>query len=123
MPLREIVVVHKDQQYLDDIKDFEHYIMEELRVRNVSLSTDEDGHGVVYKVKADWPVLGKKLRKDMGKVKNGLAAVSSAEVKKYIETKSIVVGGITLGEEDLQVRLSIEALHSNRFLGEPRYRP
>jgi isoleucyl-tRNA synthetase len=102
------VVVHKDQQYLDDIEDFEHYIKEELRVQKVSLSTDEDGHGVVYKVKADWPVLGKKLRKDMGKVKNGLSAVSSAEVKKYIETKSIVVGGITLGEEDLQVRLHLK---------------
>ena len=108
--MREIVVVHKDQQYLDDIKDFEHYIEEELRVQNVSLSTDEDGHGVVYKVKADWPVLGKKLRKNMGKVKNGLSAVSSAEVKKYLETKSIVVGGITLGEEDLQVCLPVKGL-------------
>jgi len=54
-------------------------------------------------VKADWPVLGKKLKKDMPKVKNGLDKVSSAEVKKFLETKSIVVGGITLREEDLQV--------------------
>lgn len=110
VPLREIVVVHKDQQYLDDIRDFEHYIKEELRVNSVSLSTDEDGHGVVYKVKADWPILGKKLRKDMPKVKKGLDNVSSAEVKNYIETKSIVVGGITLGEEDLQVRLNTKKI-------------
>jgi isoleucyl-tRNA synthetase len=103
VPLQDLVVVHKDQQYLDDVKAFEHYILEELRVEKLTLSTDEDGHGVVYKVKADWPILGKKLKKDMPKVKNALPLVSSAEVKKYLETKSIVVGGISLGEEDLQV--------------------
>jgi isoleucyl-tRNA synthetase len=97
--------VHKDQQYLDDVKDFEPYILEELRIQKLSLSTDEDGHGVLYKVKADWPILGKKLKKDMPKVKNALSSVSSLEVKKFLETKSIVVGGISLGEEDLQVRL------------------
>jgi isoleucyl-tRNA synthetase len=86
------------------VKDFERYIKEELRLEKLSLTTDEDGHGVLYKVKADWPVLGKKLKKDMPKVKNALAEVSSTEVKKFLETKSIVVGGITLGEEDLQVR-------------------
>ena len=103
VPLQDLIVVHKDQQYLDDINDFERYIKEELRLEKLSLTTDEDGHGVLYKVKADWPVLGKKLKKDMPKVKNGLDKVSSAEVKKFLETKSIVVGGISLGEEDLQV--------------------
>ena len=105
VPLRDLIIVHKDQQYLDDIKDFDHYIKEELRVQNLSFTTDEDGHGVVYKVKADWPVLGKKLKKDMPKVKNALALVSSAEVKEFMETKTITVGGIVLGEEDLQVPL------------------
>lgn len=96
-------MVHKDQQYLDDVKAFERYIKEELRLEKLTFSTDEDGHGVVYKVKADWPVLGKKLKKDMPKVKKALDLVSSAEVKKFLETKSITVGGVTLSKEDLQV--------------------
>jgi isoleucyl-tRNA synthetase len=74
-----------------------------LRLEKLTFSTDEDGHGVVYKVKADWPVLGKKLKKDMPNVKRALDLVSSAEVKVFLETKSITVGGVTLGEEDLQV--------------------
>jgi isoleucyl-tRNA synthetase len=111
VPLRDLIVVHKDQQYLDDVKDFDHYIKEELRVQNLSFTTDEDGHGVVYKMKADWPVLGKKLKKDMPKVKAALTLVSSAEVKKFLESKSIEVGGITLGEEDLQVRGIIAQSH------------
>lgn len=89
-----------------------------MRVQNLTLSTDEDGHGVLYKVKADWPVLGKRLKKDMPKVKNALASVSSADVKKYLETKSIVVGGISLGAEDLQVKFLNE--YSLTFQGHSR---
>jgi hypothetical protein len=39
----------------------------------------------------------------MPRVKKGLEEVSSHEVKRFLETNSIVVGGISLGEEDLQV--------------------
>jgi isoleucyl-tRNA synthetase len=92
------------------VKDFERYIKEELRLMKLTLSTDEDGHGVVYKVKADWPVLGKKLKSNMPKVKNALALISSSEVKKFVETKSIVVGGITLNEDDLQVLSSSSSI-------------
>lgn len=85
------------------MKAFEPYIKEELRLEKLTFTTDEDGHGVVYKLKVDWPVLGKKLKKDMPKVKKELSLVSSAQVKKFLESKSIIVAGITLGEEDLQV--------------------
>jgi len=103
VPLRDLIIVHKDPQYLEDVKELEHYVKEELRLQKLTYTTDEDGHGVVYKVKADWPVLGKKLKKDMPVVKKNLEKVTSQEVKQFLETKSIVVGGITLGEEDLQV--------------------
>jgi isoleucyl-tRNA synthetase len=103
VPLRDLIIVHKDPQYLEDVKELEHYVKEELRLQQLTYTTDEDGHGVVYKVKADWPVLGKKLKKDMPVVKKNLEKVTSQEVKQFLKTKSIVVGGITLGEEDLQV--------------------
>ena len=69
----------------------------------MTFTTDEDGHGVVYKLKVDWPVLGKKLKSSTKDVKQGLSSVSSAQVKRFLETKSIVVSGITLTDEDLQV--------------------
>jgi len=72
-------------------------------LEKLTFTTDEDSHGVVYKLKVDWPVLGKKLKKDMPKVKKELSLVSSSQVKKFLETKSITVAGIALGEEDLQV--------------------
>ena len=71
------------------------------------MTNDEEGHGVVYRLKVDWPVLGKKLKKEMPKVKQGLGLVSSTEAKEFLETKSITIAGLTLGEEDLQVFLYI----------------
>ncbi|RPB13621.1 hypothetical protein P167DRAFT_486046 [Morchella conica CCBAS932] len=102
-PLKTLVVIHKDQQYLDDIKSLESYITSELNVRDLVLSSDEDKYGVQYKAVADWPVLGKKLKKDLPKVKQALTKLTSAEVKKFVEDKEIVVGGITLVAEDLNV--------------------
>lgn len=67
------------------------------------LSSDEDKYGVEYKAVADWPVLGKKLKKDLPKVKQALTKLTSAEVKQFVQDKEIVVGGIKLLEEDLNV--------------------
>jgi len=102
-PLKTLVVIHPDQTYLDDVRSLESYITSELNVRDLILSADEEKYGVQYKVTADWPVLGKKLKKDLIKVKNALPSITSVEVKKFVQEKQIVVGGITLIEEDLVV--------------------
>lgn len=72
-------------------------------MRNLVFTSDEAKTGVKYKATADWPVLGKKLRKDMGKVKNGLPGLSSEDVKKYVETGTISVAGVPLVAGDLVV--------------------
>jgi len=71
-------------------------------------TSDEVASGVRYKAVADWAVLGKKLRKDLVKVKTALPDVPSDDVKQYVETGKIVVGGIGLVEGDLQVQRYIE---------------
>ncbi|KAL7746644.1 isoleucine--tRNA ligase [Sorochytrium milnesiophthora] len=102
-PLMELVVVHPDQEYLDDVRSLERYVLEELNVRKLTLTSDEDKHQVQYRAEADFKVLGIKLRKDMPKVKAGLTKVTSAQVKEFARTKSLTVEGITLGEDDLKV--------------------
>ena len=61
-----------------------------------------------YRVVADWSVLGRKLRKDLGRVKNALPKVSSDEVKGYIQNGKISVDGIELVAGDLTVQRYIE---------------
>jgi isoleucyl-tRNA synthetase len=57
---------------------------------------------------ADWAILGRKLRKDLAKVRAAPPNVSSDDIKKYVKTGKIVVGGIELAEGDLQVQRYIE---------------
>lgn len=106
-PLKTLVVIHKDPQYLDDVRSLEGYITEELNVRDLVLTSDEDKYNVQYSVSADWPVLGKKLKKDVQKVKKALPDLSSADCKAYLAEGKMSVAGIELVEGDLVVKRAL----------------
>ena len=113
-PLKTLVVIHKDQQYLDDVKSLEGYITEELNIRDMILSSDEAKYNVQYSVTADWPTLGKKLKKDAQKVKKDLPSLTSDDVRKFVTEKKITVGGIALTEEDLIVKRGLKEDESSK---------
>ncbi|KAI5301976.1 isoleucine--tRNA ligase, partial [Ascosphaera atra] len=116
VPLKTLVIVHTDKQYLDDIKSLEGYIREELNVRDIVLSSDEEKYNVEYSVTADWPTLGKKLKKDVQKVKKALPNLKTEDVKRYQSEGKIVVDGITLVEGDLVVKRSLKEDESSKNL-------
>ena len=101
--MKELIVFHPEPAYIKDIQPLSSYLESELNVRAVVFTSDEVKTGVKYRATADWPVLGKKLRKDMAKVKNGLPTLESGAVKTYLETGSISVAGVPLVAGDLIV--------------------
>lgn len=107
-PLKELLVFHPEVQYLDDVRPLQRYLQSELNVRDIVFTSDEVRSGVRYKATADWPVLGRKLRKDINRVKNGLPLLSSEDVKGYVETGIITVDGIQLVQGDLTVSRYVE---------------
>lgn len=115
-PLKTLVVIHHDSQYLEDVKSLESYISEELNVRDLVLSSDEAKYNVQYSVTADWPVLGKKLKKDMARVKKALPSLTSEQVQQYVQDKHIMVDGIRLEEGDLVVRRGVKEDEASKNL-------
>lgn len=115
-PLKTLIVIHTDEQYLEDIKSLEGYITEELNIRDLVLSSDEKKYNIQYSVTADWPVLGKKLRKDMARVKKALPDVTSAQVQQYVIDGFIMVDGIKLDKGDLVVRRGVQEDESSKNL-------
>ena len=107
-PLKELVVIHADPQYLEDVKSLEGYVKEELNIRDLVLSSDEQKYGVEYSVLADVKNLGIKFKKDAAKVKKALPSLPAEEIKRFLETGSIVVEGCTLQREDLRVQRGIK---------------
>ncbi|CAN3356590.1 hypothetical protein DICA1_C15346 [Diutina catenulata] len=108
-PLKELVVLHADQAYLDDVAALQNYVKEELNVREVVITSDESKYNVEYTAVADWPVLGKKLKGDAKKVKAALPQLSSDAVKEFASSGKIEVAGIPLVREDLQVQRGLSA--------------
>lgn len=108
-PLKELVILNSDPSYLKDVDSLKGYIIDELNVRNLVLTSDEAKYGVQYTVVADWPILGKKLKKDAKKVKAALPSVTSEEVQEFAKTGKITVDGIDLIKEDLQVQRGLPA--------------
>ncbi|OBZ86658.1 Isoleucine--tRNA ligase, cytoplasmic [Choanephora cucurbitarum] len=102
-PLKELVVIHNDPQYHADVKALESYIVEELNVRTLVVTDNEDKYGIKYKAEADWKTLGQKLKKDAMKVKKGLPELTSDQIKEFVQTKEIMVSGIKVTDEDLNV--------------------
>ena len=99
---------HPDAEYISDVTSLQRYIESELNVRDVVFTSDETLSGVRYRAVADWPVLGRKLRKDLGRVKNALPNVSSDHVKMYVDTGKLAVDGIVLVAGDLTVQRYLE---------------
>ncbi|EJD42651.1 hypothetical protein AURDEDRAFT_114918 [Auricularia subglabra TFB-10046 SS5] len=102
-PLKELIVFHPDEQFHADVRPLVRYIQSELNVRDVVFTADEERSGVQYRATADWPTLGKKLRKDVGRVRAGLDQLTSDDVKGYVRTGKITVAGIELVAGDLAV--------------------
>lgn len=102
-PLKTLVVLHHDEQYLKDIEGLKSYVVDELNIRDLVLTNDEAKYGVEYRAQADWSVLGKKLKKDIVKVKKALPELTSEQVQGYLEKGEIEVDGIKLVEGDLTV--------------------
>ncbi|RAK97462.1 isoleucine--tRNA ligase ILS1 [Aspergillus ibericus CBS 121593] len=107
-PLKTLVVIHQDQQYLDDVKSLQSYILEELNILELVLTSDEATYNVQYSVTADWPTLGKKLKKEVQKVKKALPSLTSEDVKKFVADKKMLVDGIELVEGDLVVKRGLK---------------
>jgi isoleucyl-tRNA synthetase len=109
MPLKELIIFHHDQEYLDDVQSLESYVSAELNVVNITYSSDEAAIGIKYRAAADWPTLGKKLRKDIGKVKSALPNMTSEQCKDFVKMGNIDINGVELVVGDLVVSRYVES--------------
>lgn len=112
-PLKTLVVLHHDPVYLSDVRSLESAICEELNVHSLVTSADEAKYNVQYSLTADWPTLGKKLKKDAQKVKKGLPSLSSADVQRFTRDRTITIDSIVLEAEDLIVKRGIAEADRN----------
>ena len=111
-PLKTLVVIG-EAEFLDDVHFLERYVIEELNIRELVLSSDEDKYNVTLKASPNWPRLGQRLKKDAQKLRKTLPTVPNAQLRAFLRDKRMTVDGIELDEEDLIVVKEVAEATSN----------
>lgn len=117
-PLRRLDVIHQDQTLLKEMSKLEEFIKGELNVKDVGYKTNEADFIRLF-AKANLPVLGKKLGKEMGKYKGAIESLDYQTLQSVEAGKTTFVMGVEFSPEEILVyreaKAGTQAL-TNRFI-------
>ncbi|MCD7466072.1 hypothetical protein HAX54_002422, partial [Datura stramonium] len=101
-PLREMVVVHPDSEFLDDIAGkLREYVLEELNIKSLVPCNDTLKYASL-RAEPDFSVLGKRLGKSMGVVAKEVKAMSTADIIAFEKVGEITIASHTLKLSDIK---------------------
>ncbi|KAM1460934.1 hypothetical protein ACFX15_044483 [Malus domestica] len=102
-PLKEMVIVHPDADFLDDIAGkLREYVLEELNVRSLVTCNDTLEYASL-RAEPDFSVLGKRLGKSMGVVAKEVKAMSQESILAFEKAGEVTVSGHCLKLADIKV--------------------
>lgn len=104
-PLREVVILVSDEQFLNDLNGLVNYIEEELNVRTVRIAVakDDQQFKIEYRAAPNFAALGRRLRGDLPKVQRALTSLTQPQLIQLRDTNRLIVEGHELSLEDVAV--------------------
>lgn len=103
-PLPEAIVICKEEAVLDQVRTLENFILEELNIKKLVLTTEKDKYGVTLKAEPNVKALGSRLRSKSKEVIAAIGNLTEAEIQKYNENPSdFTVCGDKLEPDDIKV--------------------
>ena len=82
-PLPEVIVISRDQDILTDVLSLQKYILEELNVRSLVVTSEREKFGVELKAIPDIKALGMRLKNDSKKVIAAIKELTDEELQEY----------------------------------------
>ncbi|KAK6164026.1 hypothetical protein DH2020_000890 [Rehmannia glutinosa] len=102
-PLKEMVIVHPDADFLDDIAGkLREYVLEELNVKSLIPCNDTLKYATL-RAEPDFSVLGKRLGKSMGVVAKEVKAMSTEAILAFEKTGEITIATHVLKLSDIKI--------------------
>ncbi len=101
-PLRKLTIIHQDNKLLNEIAKLESYIQNELNIKTIDYSTDENDFIKLY-AKPNFPVLGKRLGKIFGKFQKPIKSLPGRELAKLEQGKKITIDGEKFNNNEILV--------------------
>nr|CAD7459207.1 unnamed protein product [Timema tahoe] len=105
-PLPEVVIIHQEEECLQDIESLKQYVLEELNVRCITLTRDKQKYGVALRAEPDHKTLGARLKGEFKAVTLAIKALSDSDLQKFLSQGYIEVLGHRLEPSDLRIMYS-----------------
>ncbi|CAG9790865.1 unnamed protein product [Diatraea saccharalis] len=112
-PLPELVVIHHDKSYLDDVKSLENYVLEEMNVKKINLTSDKEKYGIKLRAEPDHKILGVRLKGDFKAVTQALKDLSNEQCEKLAAEGFITLVGHRI--DISEVRLIFQASGNDQY--------
>lgn len=104
-PLPDVVVISKNEIALADVKQLERYILEELNVKALTVTTEKEKYGVQLKAEPDIKALGLRLRNESKPVVQAIRQLTDADLQRYQrDPDAFEVAGVKLEKGELKIK-------------------
>lgn len=102
-PLPEMIVIHRDETYLHDVKSLEKYVLEEMNVKKVQFTSDKEKYGITLRVEPDHKALGARLKGDFKAVTQALKDLNNNQCEKLIADGFVELVGNRIDVSEVRV--------------------
>lgn len=102
-PVPEVVVIHKDAQYLADIQSLEGFVLGELNVRKLTICDDKEKYGVKMRAEPDHKLLGFRLKTVFKAVMAEIKTLSDRSIQESLARGYYEIQGNRVELEEVRV--------------------
>ena len=107
-PLVEVVVASEKEGCLERLKASEGRILHEVNARKLTLTTDGFDYGLRYRPLPDLRSLRAKFGSQTQDIAQECRKLDHQEMVRFLECGEVVVSGVTLTHEDIQIAMEFD---------------
>lgn len=119
IPLQVLTIVHRQEPVLSELRPLAGYIQEELNVKEVAYSIEEDER-VTLRAKPNAPLLGPRFGKRFGQIRKRLDEITVDQMLAVEAGEALDIDGEVFEPEEIQVireaREGLQDVRSDRFI-------
>lgn len=114
-PVPEVVVIHKNEQYLRDIRTLDAFILGELNARKLTVCADKAQYGVKMRAEPDHKTLGLRLKGDFKTVMAAIKQLTDAEIQESLARGHFDITGIRVELDEVRVIYAMDANSDSKY--------
>ena len=101
-PISKVIVVSANRQILSGLSDLTNYLKDELNMRDLEVTTDEEDWCVLH-ADLNLKLLGRKLGKSLKSVRSQVQSWSHAEIQACLTSGKVTLNGFEIVKDELVI--------------------